>query len=48
MKYNKEDNKEITERLLQWIIDDKQAFSVVENSKFKHFIEGKRCLYVTG
>jgi hypothetical protein len=30
-KFDKENNDEITELLLAWIIDDKQAFSVVEN-----------------
>jgi hypothetical protein len=29
MRYNQEDNEEITERLLEWIIDAKLAFSVV-------------------
>lgn len=45
IKFNNEDNEQITERLLEWIIDDKQSFSVVENSKFKHFIEGLNAAY---
>ena len=31
-------NNNITELLLDWIIDDKQAFRVVENEKFRRFI----------
>ena len=45
IKYDKINNEEITERLLAWIIDDKQAFSVVENSKFKRLIESLNAAY---
>ena len=37
--HNKNHNDEITELLIEWIIDDKQAFKVVENNKFKNFIK---------
>ena len=45
VKFDKENNDEITELLLAWIIDDKQAFSVVENSKFKLLLESLNAAY---
>jgi hypothetical protein len=44
VKFDKENNDEITELLLAWIIEDKREFSVVENSKFKLLLES---LYAT-
>ena len=32
VKFDKENNDEITELLLAWLIDDKHVISVVENS----------------
>jgi hypothetical protein len=45
VKFDKDNNDEITELLLAWIIDDKQAFSVVENSKFKLLLESLNAAY---
>ena len=38
VKHGRSSNDDITELLLDWIIDDKQAFRVVENEKFRRFI----------
>ena len=38
VKHGRVTSEEITQLLLEWIIDDKQAFSVVENKKFRKFI----------
>jgi hypothetical protein len=38
VKHGQSSNDEISELLVEWIIDDKQAFQVVENPKFRKFI----------
>ena len=39
VKHAQATNDEISELLLDWIIDDKQAFKLVENQKFSKFIK---------
>ena len=45
VKFDKENNDEITELLLAWLIDDKHVISVVENSKFKLLLESLYAAY---